>query len=618
MPAHIHLDPGAGPAAPSSTAAAAAEDAIARWADDGGAPAPERTVDAEAHWLRVSAALTARLPELTGREDLVVTCRPGTESGAPAAFFPTRAAIEVDGTLFRPHPPAALRPDQHGDEERYPAAWGALVHEAAHAVHSRWVPAPCERGSRAAEAAGLLEESRIEKRHLNRRPQDRRWLRASLHRIVLADLGPALPDTPHSAARLATLVLARTDAGILDEAETAPVRRVVEDVLDPELLARLAALWNRAHTLADEDGAAMLDLGRQWCDLLGPLPTPPGTAPGAPRRPGLGDDASAPTSSRPTGGRLADSLSDLGGEIAADEKARAARSARTRDCAAQAAEQRRAADLAKKVFDSARGTHPINAHTGAEGPRSPLRGTRPPTTAERAAAGKLARALRAAAYRERTETTLTCATPPGRLRMRAALARDAQRAAGAAPTAEPFTRTVRRSVPSPPLRVGIAVDVSGSMARATAPMASATWILARATALTDPDSRTAALTYDAHLTAVTRPGHHPAQVTEFRARGNVERLAAATSVLTAALDLDQPGAGRLLVIATDGHYTREETQAARARLAALSATGCAVLHLAFAPAATRFPGVPLAILRNPDRAVDIICRAATLAITTTQ
>ena len=64
--------------------------------------------------------------------------------------------------------------------------------------------------------------------------------------------------------------------------------------------------------------------------------------------------------------------------------------------------------------------------------------------------------------------------------MRGALAADAQRAAGALPTAEPFTRTTRRAVPTPPLRLGIACDVSGSMVEFAGPVASAAWILAHA------------------------------------------------------------------------------------------------------------------------------------------
>src|SRR5207244_4016745 len=134
----------------------------------------------------------------------------------------------------------------------------------------------------------------------------------------------------------------------------------------------------------------------------------------------------------------------------------------------------------------------------------------PPTAAEKTAAGQLARALRAAAYRERTATTSASALPPGRLNMRAALARDAQRAAGAVQSATPWTTTRRRHTPAPPLRVGIAVDVSGSMSAATAPIASAAWITAQAAALTDPDSRTATIAYDQALTAITAPGRAPA------------------------------------------------------------------------------------------------------------
>jgi hypothetical protein len=51
---------------------------------------------------------------------------------------------------------------------------------------------------------------------------------------------------------------------------------------------------------------------------------------------------------------------------------------------------------------------------------------------------------------------------------------------GALPTARPFTRIQRRRVPAPPLAVGIACDVSGSMGSYAGPVASTAWILARA------------------------------------------------------------------------------------------------------------------------------------------
>ncbi|GGO99389.1 hypothetical protein GCM10012280_65730 [Wenjunlia tyrosinilytica] len=159
-----------------------------------------------------------------------------------------------------------------------------------------------------------------------------------------------------------------------------------------------------------------------------------------------------------------------------------------------------------------------------------MTGTRLPTRAEKAAAGQLARALRAAAYRERTATVTASASPPGRLNMRQALARDAQRAAGATATATPWTRTVHRSSPTPPLRVGIAVDVSGSMSAAARADR-----LCRLDPRQDclahrPRLRSATVAYDHCPTAVTAPGRAPGRVTQFNADGLGHNLAEAIDV----------------------------------------------------------------------------------------
>ncbi|MGW9081608.1 VWA domain-containing protein [Streptomyces kronopolitis] len=245
-----------------------------------------------------------------------------------------------------------------------------------------------------------------------------------------------------------------------------------------------------------------------------------------------------------------------------------------------------------------------------------MTGTRQPTPAEKAAAGQLARALRAAAYRERTATTTASAAPPGRLNMRQALARDAQRAAGATPTAQPWTRTVHLPSPTPPLRLGIAVDVSGSMGAAAAPIASAAWIVAKAAALTDPDSRSATVAYDRCVTAITAPGRVPGRVTEFSADGLGHSLAEAVDALSAGLGLPQPGAGRLLVIASDGHYSPGQAARAAERITALRQAGCAVLWLAFAPDPDLLPGATLLELTDPTHAATAIGQAATAALAT--
>ena len=89
-------------------------------------------------WLRWSAAWTTQARVLTGRSDLTVTVAPGAGDGAPACHIPALAAIEVDATLIGD--PDVADPRRPGHKKKVPAAYGALVHEAAHAVHSRWNP----------------------------------------------------------------------------------------------------------------------------------------------------------------------------------------------------------------------------------------------------------------------------------------------------------------------------------------------------------------------------------------------------------------------------------------------------------------------------------------------
>ncbi|MEY9969277.1 hypothetical protein ABIA33_007365 [Streptacidiphilus sp. MAP12-16] len=605
MPAHRHVHP-------DRAAVTEAEADAARWADDGGACfEPSPGVHA-GHWLRISAALTQRLPAIAGREDVIVTCEPGTRSGAPAAFYPALAALEIDADLFAPLTPASIDPSKDGDEERYPAAWGALIHEAAHAAHSTWnTPAPL-RGTAVDDAAAMLEESRAERAHLHRRPQDRRFLRACVRTLVLAEITQETPADRWQAAHAAGLILARRDAGILDDDETEPLAQMVTSILGPDLLHCLTTIWKAAHACRDDDGQGMLDHAQAWCQALGSDPARPASQPGTQGRDGRR-------------GQLAEAIGEVLGNVEANEAAQAAAQAamataaiaRANARAANAARNREATRIAKRVFaPGARPFTPSEAGT-IRGVRSPVTGQRSPTTAEKSAAAALARALRTAAYRERIETVTTSAAPPGRLNMRGALARDAQKAAGATPTARPWSHTQRRHTPTPPLRVGIAVDVSGSMSAATVPIVSAAWILAKAAALTDPDSRAATVAYDASLTAITAPGRTPAHVTEFAASGRGHSLAEAIDALTAGLDLNRPGTGRLLVIASDGYYATSEATRAAERTNALATAGCAVLWLAFAPDPRPLPGTTLVLLNHPARAASAIAKAATAAITAT-
>ncbi|MFT9479757.1 VWA domain-containing protein [Streptomyces sp. Mo3] len=584
-----------------------AEWAQARWEDDGGPPFEPSPAAQAGQWIRIAAALTERLPELADRKDVIVTCQHGTRSGAPGAFYPTTAELEIDAALFGPLPPATINPERRGDEERYPAAWGVLIHEAAHAAHSIWTTPPNLRGTALDRAAQLLEESRAEHAHLTRRPADRPFLRSATNTLILADITAQTPSNRWQAAQAAGLILARRDAGILDPDETEALEQAVTSILGPDLLDTLTQIWTAAHATADGDAPGMLDHAHAWCQALGTPATGPEPTGGGPR------------------GELAEAIGKVTVRVQANEatqaaaqaRVAAARTARAEAKAAQAAHERQAAKTAERVFSP--GARPFTPGKPRKGNTpSPVTGTRLPTASEKAAAGQLARALRAAAYRERTTTHTASAAPPGRLNMRQALAREAQKAAGATLTATPWTRTLRRPNPTPPLRVGIAVDVSGSMNAAADPIASAAWILAKATALTDPDSRTATVAYDRALTAITAPGRAPAKVTRFEARGLGHRLAEAIDALCAGLALTQPGTGRLLVIASDGYYHPDEAARAAQRITTLKDAGCAVLWLAFAPDPCPLPGATPLELTHPAQAITAIAKAATTALTTTR
>jgi hypothetical protein len=576
------------------------------------APAPEPTSTPKGAWLGVSAAFTAHAPTFSGRDDLTVTCAPGTGRGAPGCFVPALAAIELDGTHLGLDP-ATCDPGRPSDWERYPALFGVFVHEAAHAAHTRW-RAPTQGDAAHVEAATVLEESRIEAVHVRARPADRRWLRACASQLILADFtpdpnpgraaGPAATPaqvraamTPWDAARAAALVLARRDADILEAEETASLAATVTEILGPSRLAALSAIWHLAHVTADTDTETMLELGRRWCAITG-------TDPDRPPPPPEPDDASTEPSPLSAA---------IGATLTAVAHAEAPLTSPRSDTSRQRQQEKEATDrssaTARRVF---RPGASLDTRSGP-GAGSAVTGSRAPTSAERTAARRLARALRAAAYRERVAVTSTSPTPPGRLRMRDAIAAEAQRAAGAIPTAEPFTQTRHRHTPAPPLRVGIACDVSGSMSALAGPVASAAWILARAVAYV-PDAQSATVIFGHKVQAITYPRHAPTRVREFVAVDGYEQFIEAIDALDGALDLAPPGAARLLIIVSDGRYRPEQLTGGKKRIARLRAAGCGVLWIALDERARPMDSAHVVTLTNPAQAATTIGHAAAHAL----
>ncbi|MFV2179993.1 VWA domain-containing protein, partial [Actinomadura sp. LOL_011] len=330
-----------------------------------------------------------------------------------------------------------------------------------------------------------------------------------------------------------------------------------------------------------------------WCRIIGTDPDQPAPAPDA-------SDGSSTSSA------LAEAIGATLTAVEAATTAPTPTSGKGEERRREQQARETAAKAAQKVFSATR------TDTGRRG-NTVITGTRPPRTDEQAAARRLARRLRAAAHRDRVTTVHTSPTPPGRLSMRGALAADAQRAAGATPTAEPFTRTTRRHVPAPPLRIGIACDVSGSMHAFADPVASAAWIIASAAAHV-PDADSATVIFGSRVRPVTRPGQRPTGVSTFEARDSREDFVEAVDALDAALDLTRPGAARLLVVVSDGIFKHQQLIDGQQRVDRLTAAGCAVLWLAPSERAYPMNGAHLTILPDPAAAADTIGAAATRAL----
>jgi hypothetical protein len=528
-------------------------------------------------WLAFSAALTAQVPPVAGRDDLTVTCTPGVGHGAPACFLPAYAHIEVDGTHLGVDP-ATADPARSTDRDRYPALWGATIHECAHAAHTRWTPPPAAQAAWV-QAALQLEESRIEAAQLTRRPGDRRWLRACAQTLVVKDFTAAAapPASSAEAGSAAALILARHDASVLEAAECAPVEQAVTVTIGAAKLDALRTVWRTAQATADTDARTMLTLGRRWCRILGIAPDQPAPTAG----PGQATPGQATPGQATPGPGQASAPSPVAAAVAA---AAAAISAATADDFAPppAAPPGQAAQrAAEQAARQAAGRAAAGVFTrDPDGVASaPVAGTRDPSEAELAAARRLARTLRAASAGHRATTVTTSATPPGRLHMRQAMAGTAQRAAGALPTAQPFTRTQRRRVPAPPVKVGIACDVSGSIRPYAGPVASAAWILARAAAAI-PAATTASLTYGRRVRPLVYPGTTPRQVPVFSCTDCYEDITGAIDALDGALGLSQRGAVRLLIIVSDGDYKDTQYADGQRRITRLAATGCTIVWIA--------------------------------------
>lgn len=622
---------------------------------------------------RLSIRLNAIINRLAARDDLLLSCvwNPKPIKGqpdAPAWFTPETAQVTINAAvaLGETHP-AEVNPLTPEGRRAHPEVIGLCAHEASHAHSTVWGK---EFGKGlppgVVKAAVLLEEPRIEYRQVQRRPQDRPYLRAQSVLLDLNQFKPGQVSDRWRAASAAVMVLARVDAGVLEPEDAKAVLPVLKSMIGEDDLHALRALWREAMELEDGDTDSLFDVAARWVDLLGDPPPPeaPTFGCGAPAT-GASQDAAAEEESEwddpddnETGAGSGGSSTSFAGdgddewddpentdsedgegtagedggegpdplmealetavaiahedameEVAADDPQPVVKPEDS------AAKKRREKDIEAQEAAESKGKHIFHGY--GPGGRGGVLGTpRAPRPGERRLARQIGEALRKAQFRERTSTRRRSQLPPGRLNGRDAMLGAAQRSMGAMVTAEPFKSTVRRHVPEPPMRLGIMVDTSGSMSWATDVMASAAWAFSHAA--TYIHGQTATVAFGDDVVPVTRPGAPPAKVTPFAANGGWEDFKGGFAALDGALNLTMGTGVRLLIVVSDGHLVGPgQPAAAQEAVSRMVRNGGHVLWIdadrAYSPTVVPEGAIKVAI---PDGDVNSIPAAITAALTT--
>ncbi len=565
-------------------------------------------------WLKVNASVGKIVNKWSLRQDLVVGLVEDTTIGAPACFNPATAEIEVciSKAFGNVEPKEVGELTHRKNQLKHPTATGAIFHEALHARISRW---SLEQAAKDLDARHLrflhaMEEGRIEYWGCVFVPENRLLLRACAMEIVMAELDEQVKNVSKvdAAAFTALLTLARVDAGVLDANDVPEVvMEILHEVLGKETIDQLREIWKEFQAHSDHENALPLyELTNRFIEVLDarkdevgekPTETPkggceyPGGESGTPE-PGTSkpsEDGTPTPSNEPTDEQVKQfkkfieqvkdaveemkdivqiaNQDDINDEIDMDERKE---EVEQRDKAHE--EKKHRDKIADEVFSA--GSHITGIRTN-----SVLQDSRSPKPEELAAANKVANALRKAKYRERSQVRAGSVVPPGRLRSRAVVQREALKAKGVVSPIETWRRTQRKQTEDPTLKVGVMVDISGSMKPAMQPMGITAWIMSEA--VRRIQGKCAMVYYGQNVFATLKPGQKLDKVKTFTATDSTEEFAKAFKALDSGLGLTSGDGARLLVVVSDGRYRSDQQAYAKQLLKEADRKGVAILWLTF-------------------------------------
>lgn len=514
---------------------------------------------------------------ITDRWDLVVRAGKGLGRGAPACFIPATAEIELDADSCMSADKARLDKigwhlnaiDMARPKHRalVPVTTGALAHECGHSLFSVWPFAPGMKAHIASEPkqvvqlAMALEEGRQETRLANQVKGIRPYLTRTLNAIIMPGMSKVTADDPYAVLTACALILPRQN-GWSASLSVSSLYRATDDALGAGTYERLSETLGRAFYAesADTDGTC-LDIARQWWEML------PESAKDS--TPSGGEGPSCPAH-----GDSDDSEAGSGEDALAHAKEWAetceAREATADDDSVRAARESEKSVGGKEA--SERKGPSIHSFSGGG---SGVIGRRAPTAAESATAKRLGAILRSAQTVAKVRAPK--AVPPGRLRGRAAVEWSRDRSMGKATSVNLF-RGKTRGEDIPPVRMGLAFDVSGSMRGACNLAASLGWTLAASA--WDAEALVAGVCFGNELYPYVEVGKAHSDVRKLDASDGTEVIFRAVDYLDKSLNLLNGDGPRILVIISDGEYTHSGEQMKAAKwLTDFSRSGGTIIYV---------------------------------------
>ena len=533
----------------------------------------ERVGKSDPEWHKIGMAIGELANEWSGRYDIVAFMADEVSGGAPAAFKPLIAELEVSTKQVFGH----LKPEQVGDlkdkavQYENPKVIGAVVHEAMHARHSLWdiEEAHAVLKPQEFEAMMLLEEGRIESRGITELPWSKNFLQACAMDLVIADSEESFKTrgNTYSAANMVALVHARLIAGVLDESNCPDLIELIDKYLSPEIVGELREVIRKfqAHQ-QDSNPLPLYPLAREWVKIVNRAAKANGEPTPEEKQQAAEEFVKAMKKAMKEASESSE-LSSIGKLQEQEKKEQWEEQAAEKK--AQSKQEEKNKETAKEVFS--------RVTTGRTSSR--IEEERVATQVERSAAVTIAKMLEQAKYRERSQTDINSFTPPGRLRTRAMVQNSAMKARGVVATAEPWRRTVRKHTEDPNLTVGVMVDISGSMSSAMQPMATTAWVMSEA--VKRVQGRTAMVYYGSSVFPTLKPGQHLDKVRVYGAHDSTEEFDEAFRALDGGLNLLNGDGARLLVVVSDGYYRDDQRQKAKEWVKKCGDAGVAVLWMPF-------------------------------------